>query len=144
VFWPAAISGKTARILVDPDAVHTYHYIPDVARGLSILGRADADAYGGPWMLPCAPAGTLRELAERFSKHLGGDIRVSAVPRWAVKTLGVFVRILREIDEMAYQWDEPFVIDDRRFRERFEEHPVDVDEAAAATVTWARQHYARK
>jgi hypothetical protein len=23
-------------------------------------------------------------------------------------------------DEMLYQWDEPFVVDDRRFRERFQ------------------------
>ena len=30
-FWRPAIAGKQARVLVDPDAVHTYHYIPDVA-----------------------------------------------------------------------------------------------------------------
>ncbi|MDE1952076.1 MAG: hypothetical protein KGL51_10825 [Betaproteobacteria bacterium] len=30
-FWPAALAGKTVRLPFDPDAVHTYHYIPDVA-----------------------------------------------------------------------------------------------------------------
>ncbi|OIQ67682.1 hypothetical protein GALL_507360 [mine drainage metagenome] len=43
---------------------------------------------------------------------------------------------------MRYQWDEPFVVDDRRFRARFGLVPADGDEAAAATVAWARQHYA--
>jgi len=28
--------------------------------------------------------------------------------------------VMREIDEMLYQWDEPFVVDDRRFRERLD------------------------
>jgi len=54
-FWRPAIAGKRGRVLVDPDAIHTYHYIPDVAAGLATLGMAGDDAYGRPWMLPCAP-----------------------------------------------------------------------------------------
>jgi hypothetical protein len=46
-----------------------------------------------------------------------------------------------ELNEMSYQWDEPFVIDDRRFRARFRAEPETVDVAAAETVAWARQHY---
>jgi len=42
---------------------------------------------------------------------------------------------------MVYQWDEPFVISDRRLRERFPQQPTDVDEAAVATMVGAWQHY---
>jgi hypothetical protein len=28
-FWRPALAGKTAWVLLDPDAIHTYHYIPD-------------------------------------------------------------------------------------------------------------------
>ena len=45
---------------------------------------------------------------------------------------------------MRYQWDEPFIVDDRRFRERFSVQPVAADAAARATVAWAQQHYAAK
>ena len=141
-FWPSALAGKTARVLVDPDAIHTYHFIPDVARGLATLGSADADAFGRPWMLPCQPAGTMRELVARLSRHLGREIRVSGVPRWMAKAIGLFVPLVREVEEMLYQWEEPLVILDRRFRERFGLLPTDPDEAAAATIAWARQHYA--
>jgi len=58
-----------------------------------------------------------------------------------VKAAALFVPLVREVDEMLYQWDEPFVVDDRRFRERFGVAAADVDEAAAATVAWARAHY---
>jgi nucleoside-diphosphate-sugar epimerase len=141
-FWPGVVAGKAGRLVVNPDAVHTYHYIPDVAAGLAALGGAPDDAYGRPWMLPCAPAGTLRELVARLSRPLGRDIRISALPRWVIKAGGVFVPILRELDEMAYQWEGPFVVDDGRFRARFGLAPTEPDEAARATVSWARAHYA--
>ena len=92
-------------------------------------------------VLPCAPAETARELGARFSRKLGREITLTAAPRWLVKAMGLFVPLVREADEMMYQWDEPFVIDDRRFRKRFQQQPTDVDEAAAATVAWAQQHY---
>lgn len=143
-FWRPALAGKTARVLVNPDVVHTYHYIPDVAAGLAVLGTAGDDAYGQPWMLPCAPAETMRALVARLSRKLGREMRLASVPRGVVKAIGLFVPLVREVDEMLYQWDEPFVINDARFRKRFQQEPVDVEKAAADTVAWAKQHYARE
>jgi nucleoside-diphosphate-sugar epimerase len=140
-FWPRALGGKTAWVFGDPDTIHTYHYIPDVASGLATLGCADEAAYGRPWMLPCAPAESTRALVGRFSAHLGRAIKLGAVPRWMVKGIGLFVPLVREAEEMLYQWDEPFVVSDRRFRERFGQKPEDVNAAAAATVAWAGEHY---
>ena len=68
-------------------------------------------------------------------------ISVSQVPRVIVKAAALAMPLMREIDEMLYQWDEPFVVDDRRFRERFHVTPADAQEAAARTVEWAQQHY---
>jgi nucleoside-diphosphate-sugar epimerase len=140
-FWPRALVGKIAYSPYPLDAIHTYHYIPDVAAGLATLGCAETDAYGHPWMLPCAPAGTLRQIVARLGNKLGRELRVARLPRWAVKITGIVMPVMREIDEMLYQWDEPFVVDDRRFRERFRLDPTDVDQAAADTVAWATQHY---
>jgi nucleoside-diphosphate-sugar epimerase len=141
-FWQPALAGKKGRVLVNPDAIHTYHYIPDVAAGMATLGCAPDDAYGRVWMLPCTPAGSMRDLVGGFSRALGREIKLAAVPVWVVKAIGLFVPLLREVGEMLYQWDEPFVIGDRRFRERFHPDPADVDEAACATVEWAQHHYA--
>jgi nucleoside-diphosphate-sugar epimerase len=143
-FWRPALAGKTARVLVNPDMVHTYHYIPDVAAGLAALGTAGDEACGQPWMLPCAPAETMRALVARLSRTLGREMRLASVPRGVIKAIGLFVPLVHEVDEMLYQWDEPFVINDACFRERFQQEPVDVEKAAADTVAWAKQHYARE
>jgi nucleoside-diphosphate-sugar epimerase len=142
-FWPRVLAGKTAYSPFPLDAVHTYHYIPDVAAALAILGTADITAYGRAWMLPCAPAETMRQLVARLAQKLDRTISTAQVPRWVVTTSAVFVPLMRELNEMLYQWDEPFVVDDSRFRERFHARPVDVDRAAADTVAWATQHYSQ-
>jgi nucleoside-diphosphate-sugar epimerase len=140
-FWRPALAGKTARVLVNPDMIHTYHYIPDVAAGLAALGTAEDDAYGQAWMLPCVPAETMRTLVARFSRHLQREIRLAGVPHWMVEAVGLVVPLAREVAEMLYQWDEPFVIDDARFRKRFGQGPADIERAATDTVAWAKQHY---
>jgi nucleoside-diphosphate-sugar epimerase len=44
----AALAGRPAQVLGDPDQPHTYSYIPDIAAGLAILGEhPDAPARSG-------------------------------------------------------------------------------------------------
>lgn len=143
-FWRPALAGRTARVIVDPDARHTYHYIPDVAAGLAALASGPEDALGRAWMLPCQPAGTMRDLVDRFAEVLGRPIRLAGTPRWVVRALGVFVPLVREVNEMLYQWDEPFVVDDRHFRAMFRAEPADPTQAARATIQWATGAYLSK
>ena len=111
-------------------------YLPVLYQAFSqremTIGMFDARA-GSP------PTGG--ELVRRMADALGRDIPVAQVPRWIISAAGTFVPIMREMREMLYQWDEPFIVDDRRFRERFGAAPADVNRAAADTVAWARAHY---
>jgi nucleoside-diphosphate-sugar epimerase len=140
-FWSAVMKGNRGPLIVDPGAIHTYHYVPDVAAGLATLGMAGDDAYGHPWMLPCTPAEPLRALVARFSKYLGREIKLMALPRVVVKGLGLVMPMFGEMAEMMYQWEEPFVVDDRRFREKFGVAATDVETAARETVEWAKAKY---
>ena len=83
----------------------------------------------------------MRALVARFSNCLGRDIGLTVMPRWAMKALGLVVPTIREINEMMYQWDETFVIDDRRFRAKFNTEPTEPQRAAADTAAWAKSHY---
>jgi nucleoside-diphosphate-sugar epimerase len=140
-FWKPALVGKKVPLLFDPDATHSYNYIPDVAAGLAALGLAEEDVLGRTWMLPACEATSARELARHFSMALGQQIELARTPRVFVKALGLVTPIVREVDEMLHQWDVPFVIDDLPFRERFEMQPTPMDQAARETVAWAKQEY---
>lgn len=140
-FWPRMLAGRGAQVLFDPDVPHAFHYTLDVAAGLATLGDAPDDAYGRWWMLQAAPAESTRALITRFSEALGRTIPIERVPGLVLGVMGLFVPILRELAEMRYQWDRPFLVDDRRFRERFGLQPTPLAEGARATVEWAREHY---
>jgi len=142
-FWPRVLAGRSGQMIADLDAIHTYHFIPDVAAGLATLGSAPDDALGTAWMLPCRPAESLRALVQRFEVALGRPIRMTTIPAWMQSLLGIVMPPMREMAEMRYQWAEPFIVDDSAFRARFAVEPETVERAAAATVAWARRHYAR-
>ncbi|HVP69220.1 MAG TPA: NAD-dependent epimerase/dehydratase family protein [Anaeromyxobacteraceae bacterium] len=141
-FWPRVLAGKSGILLFDPDVRHTYHFSRDVAAGLAALGL-DAGAEG-LWMLPCQTAQTTRELVARCERALGRPIEIRRLPRAALAALGLLVPQVRELSEMAYQWEEPFVVDDARFRARFTDLSTPLDEAAAQTVDYAREMVGRK
>jgi nucleoside-diphosphate-sugar epimerase len=134
------LAGRSAQLLVPPDLPHTYHYIPDVAAGLATLGTA-SDMLGRQWMLPCAPAVTTRELIVLIGRALGRDVAVSVMPRPVVSVARLFVPILRELDEMRYQWAVPFVVDDGQFQARFAQPATPLETAARETVDWARKTF---
>ena len=138
-FWRPALAGKSIGGVVNPETLHTYHYIPDVAAGLAALGQ-DPGAEG-IFHLPCQPAESTLALVARLANALGQPITLSRIPRLALKLLSLGMPILKEVNEMAYQWEEPFVVDDARFRARYGDLAASGDEAARATVAWARQAF---
>ncbi|NJD10162.1 MAG: NAD-dependent epimerase/dehydratase family protein [Gemmatimonadetes bacterium] len=141
-FWPGALKKGAGPFLPNPDTPHTYHFTADVAEALAALGTAPDDVTGGWWVLPAAPAESSRALVARFAAALGRPLALKGMPMPLLRTVSLFVPILRELAEMSYQWEEPFVTDDRRFRERFGEVQVTpLDAGARATAEWAVRHY---
>jgi nucleoside-diphosphate-sugar epimerase len=135
-FWPAALAGKRASMIVPLETPHTYHFIPDVAAGLATLGQDPAAE--GTFMLPCHPAEPTAALVERLAAALGKPIATARMSPLLLKGLGLFMPILRELAEMAYQWEEPFEVDDGKFRARHGAIAAPRDEAARQTVAWGR------
>lgn len=139
-FYERMASGQKGECFGDPDIDHAYAYTPDVADGLLALGR-DPRAEGRIFHLPAAYQGPTRGLMEKLARGLGGKTDIVVAPTWVLKGVGLFVPIMREIAEMAYQWKTPYVVDDRAIREELGVTPTPVDEAVASTVAWAKAAY---
>lgn len=139
-FWPRALAGKPGEVFGDPDLPHSYSYVPDVADGLVALGT-DPRAQGQLWHLPVNPASSTRALIEQVGAVLGRPLAATRFPPWLLRGLGVVWPLMREVAEMTYQWQAPFVLDDTRFRTTFGATATPWPAALADTVAWARAHY---
>lgn len=138
VFYPA-LAGKKAQVLGDPDQFHSYTYLPDIARGLIVLGERE-EADGKAWHLPNAPATTTRQFIEMVFAAAGTEPGIQAMPRFMVSAVGLFNGNVRELKEMLYEFEEPFVVDSTRFEAAFGSEATPLPESIEATVDWFRSH----
>ena len=110
--FPAALAGKTATVLGDPDQPHTYTYIPDIGEGLATLGE-HLDAPGQVWHLPNDPdSRSTRQMVDivyRLAGQPRGKLR--RLPPVVLRALGLVNPTMRELVEMQYQFEEPFIVD---------------------------------
>lgn len=139
-FFERIFAGKPGECMGDPDMPHSYTYAPDVAATLAMLAEHD-EAFGRVWHVPTNGAESTRALAERLGRALDLDVRMVRVPKLALRALGVFVPFLREVVEMTYQWEVPFVVDDSRVRQTFGLAPTPIEQAVAETAAWARGRF---
>lgn len=136
-----ALTGKTAQVMGDPDQPHSYSYTPDVAAALAILGTADG-ATGEVWHLPVAETRTTRKIVESIYYAAGARPRLFAAGNLTLRALGVFTPAMREYLHTLYQFSDPWVVDDTKFRDGFGDPTTPLDDALIATLDWYRDRVA--
>jgi nucleoside-diphosphate-sugar epimerase len=139
-FVPEILDGGTVNVLGDPDAPHTYTYVPDFARALVTLGASDR-ALGEIWHVPNAETLTTREFVALAGEVAGTDPSVRATPAWLARLLGFVSPQIRELRETRYQRTEPFVVSHEKFADTFEFDPTPHTEAIERTLSWYRNEY---
>ncbi len=133
--FPAALTGATATVLGDPDQPHTYTYIPDIGEGLAVLGE-HPDAPGQAWHLPNDPATrTTRQLVDAVHRQADQPrTRLRRVHPVLLRLAALANRTVRELLEMQYQFDEPFIVDSSRIATHLGVHATPIDRALADTL----------
>jgi hypothetical protein len=61
---------------------------------------------------------------------------VGSIPNWMLRLGGLFSPTIREIREVVYQFDQPFVLDSTLARSTFGLEPTAFPDALATTVRW--------
>ncbi|HYP41606.1 MAG TPA: NAD-dependent epimerase/dehydratase family protein, partial [Chloroflexia bacterium] len=137
------LRGKPADLLGDIDAPHSYTYIEDFAGGLATLGERD-EALGHVWHLPIAQTLTTRQFVQMVFQEAGLPIKLRVAPRPLITIMALFNPIIREIKEMLYEFEEPFVLDHSKFEHTFGSNPTPHEEAIRQTLDWYRQRLAEQ
>jgi nucleoside-diphosphate-sugar epimerase len=133
--FPAALAGRTATVLGDPDQPHTYTYLLDIGEGLAVLGE-HSEAPGQVWHLPNDPATrSTRELVDIVYRQAGRPRgRLRRLPPVLLRALGLVNPTMRELVEMQYQFEEPFIVDSSKITSKLGVQATPVEQALAGTL----------
>ncbi|MEU6136005.1 NAD-dependent epimerase/dehydratase family protein [Nocardioides sp. NPDC047086] len=135
---PTVLAGRTMRVLGDPDAPHSWTYVPDL--GAAMIRAADEETLWNSFLhAPTAPAVSQRALVQLYADVAGvAAPKVGRIPTWALKAIGTVHAGTRELAEMVYQFDEPFVLDSSASESLLGLAPTPLETGAKATVDWWR------
>jgi nucleoside-diphosphate-sugar epimerase len=135
---PRLLAGKSVHVIGSADTAHSWTYISDVARTLIVLG-SDERAWGQPWHAPTNPPLSQREIIAALCTTAGVPVvPVRTIPSLATMALGVFAPTIRELREIRYQFDTPFVIDSSAAQRTFGVVPTPIRTALEETISWYR------
>lgn len=136
---PGALRGKRAWMIGRTDLPHTFTDVLDSAR-LLIAAAEDESAHGRTWHVPSNPAVSQREALTAVLASVGkAPVQTSGVPMPVLRALARFVPLMRELEELSYQWTAPYVLDDSAARAHFDMEPTPWDEVCARTAVTGRR-----
>jgi nucleoside-diphosphate-sugar epimerase len=112
--------GKKPNWFINANLKHSFTYTPDAAKATALLGNTP-DAYNQVWHLPTDQNPlTVKEIIGLFTKEMNVENKVSLLPMWLLKLLGLFMPLMREMPEMMYQYDRDYFFDSSKFNRRFQ------------------------
>jgi nucleoside-diphosphate-sugar epimerase len=134
-----AAMGKPMRWMVRGDVPHQFVYTPDAAR-LFYLLSAETNLppyfvinYGGR-VIP-----SIQSLAKELSIETGAPEKLKIFSKTALKILGWFLPVVRELNENIYQFEHCIQLNDSRIRSKYPEFEETMfHDALAETISWYR------
>lgn len=137
-FGPIA-QGKPCTLYVSADMPHTYTFLGDFGKAIVMVSEQD-DAFGQAWHVPSSETVTPRQFADLAYQEAGYKDHppVKVMGKGLLRLGGLFIPAARELVEMLYQVQKPFIVDSSKFTERFGFSGTPLREALKETVEWYR------
>jgi nucleoside-diphosphate-sugar epimerase len=134
----AVVAGKAVEYVGDLDAAHSYTFVEDFGAALATLGTDDR-SLGQVWHVPNAPTVSSRMFFETAFGIAGKQPKFRKMGAVEMKALGLFIAPLREMVEMIYEFDSPFVVDDSKFKAAFGDIATPLRDALSRTIHWTQK-----
>lgn len=113
------LKGKKANWLIDANKRHNFTFVPDAAKATALLGNT-WDAYHQVWHLPSDNNSlTGKNWIELIAAELKKEPKYFTLSPFMITLLGLFIPVLKEFKEMAYQFDRDYFFNSSKFEKRF-------------------------
>jgi nucleoside-diphosphate-sugar epimerase len=134
-FLANVYNGKTVRLFGNIALPHTFTYIKDFATAMINVGTAN-DTFGQIWHVPNAPALSLDKWLHLFEVISNKKIKKSVAPKFVIRIAGLFNSFIKELFEMAYQFEYPYLVNHDKYVHRFGNHITYPSDIVKETVEW--------
>ncbi|RFS26833.1 NAD-dependent epimerase/dehydratase family protein [Chitinophaga silvatica] len=124
----------TAMWLGRDDVPHSYTYTPDAGKGLYLLSQ-DESSWNQIWHLPTAhPALDGKGFIHLIAKEMNAKPKYMKLGTFMVGLTGLFDATVKEIKEMLYQNNYPYIFDSTKFEKHFSVKPTSYEEGIRASI----------
>ncbi|WP_162458321.1 NAD-dependent epimerase/dehydratase family protein [Pseudactinotalea terrae] len=138
-FVDPILAGRTAYVVGEPDAPHTWTAVGDIAATVMAVLGTDV-GWGRAWIVPTEPPRSLNQVAADIAAAAGlPRVRVRQYPAVLSWLMGVLVPMMRELREISYQHVEPFVSDGSDTTDLLGVTATPWNEVISSTVAAARR-----
>jgi len=145
-FFAAVLAKNIAGYLGSLDVRHSYTYLPDYARTMLAAAQflETSQTKVTEWIVPNAPAVTARELTRILEQFIHQPLKPQTTTRFSLRLGGLFVPAAKELLEMWYEFDEPFIADGSLAEQTLAITPTPLEKALEETVRWYRSRGGKK
>ncbi|MEN8584060.1 NAD-dependent epimerase/dehydratase family protein [Arthrobacter sp. KBS0703] len=133
---PRIMARRPLQVVGSADQPHSFTFVPDLAAAMIKAAQTPA-LWNRVLHAPTNPALTQRQLAGALAEAAGvPGPKVGVLPGWLLRAVGVFSADIRELAEMLYQFQRPFVMDSAASEAALDLRPTPLADAARMTVDW--------
>lgn len=132
----AALSGKRLWAVGNPDMPHSFTYIEDLARAMVTAAQRE-DLWNSVLHAPTVGPTTQRQFAQAYAARAGAPAaKVSGLSGGVLRAIGLVSPAMREVAEMSYQFDRPFVMNSAKSEKLLGLAPTPLSEGIDHTLSW--------
>jgi len=118
---------QKAQWIGDVHKLHNFSYIPDMGKGLYLLGQKP-ESDNQIWHMPTAAPFTGTEFIEMAANTYGVDPKYMSIKKFMMQIFGLFNKTVGELVEMYYQYDHDYIFNSDKFESAFNFKPTSYED----------------
>jgi len=115
--------GAKAQWLGNMEKLHNFSYIPDMGKGVYLLGQ-NPESDNQIWHMPTAKPLTGKQFIDIAAKAYKVEPKVFAINKFMLWSYGLFNKNVASTVEMYYQYNHDYMFDSSKFEKAFDVKPA--------------------
>lgn len=142
-FLKSIYYNKTVYLPSNTTLPHHFTFIEDFSKAL-VLVAFEPNAFNEIWHVPNAKAISQNEWVKIFEHETGLKIKFQSIHKSIIKLVGLFNPFVRELNELSYQFEYPYLVDAQKFINQFGDISTQPSEIVHKTINWFNTYKAIK